>query len=191
MRSVLVRPKDWHFGISVWRWGVACDLELLTDSSAAKGIVMRQGAGRVKHLDIKTLWIQEREDRGELAVKKIPRLLNCSDLLTHHWTEQEGQRHLDGMALQRRSRPSSEDLSPPPRGGLQVCMPSEPSEQEERRASVDLLQSGSRRNDVQASTSYSTRDEFLDLGHLAQGDYLSSPVQSKIVCCALMAAERL
>ena len=66
--------------------GVACDLELLTDSSAAKGIVMRQGAGRVKHLDIKTLWIQEREDRGDLVVKKILRLLNWSDLLTHHWT---------------------------------------------------------------------------------------------------------
>ena len=116
--------------------GVACDLELLTDSSAAKGIVMRQGAGRVKHLDIKTLWIQEREDRGELAIKKIPRLLNWSDLLTHHWTEQEGQRHLDGMALQRRSRPSLENLLPPPRGGLHLCTPCEPEPRDRRGAST-------------------------------------------------------
>ena len=66
------------------------EFELLTDSSAAKGIVMRQGAGRVKHLDIKSLWIQERESLGDLKVLKVPRLENWSDLLTHHWTEPEG-----------------------------------------------------------------------------------------------------
>ena len=87
--------------------GLENNLELLTDSSAAKGIVMRNGAGRVKHLDIKSLWIQEREARGDLSVHKIPRLENWSDLLTHHWTEQEGLRHLEGMSIERRSRPSS------------------------------------------------------------------------------------
>ena len=80
---------------------------LLTDSSAAKGIVMRQGAGKVKHLDIKSLWIQERENIGDLKVLKVPRLENWSDLLTHHWTEPEGPRHLSGTSIVRRSRPSS------------------------------------------------------------------------------------
>ena len=97
--------------------GLDAELELLTDSSAAKGIVMRNGAGRVKHLDIKSLWIQEREAQGDLRVKKVPRLANWSDLLTHHWSEQEGQRHLDGMAVHRRSRPRSDNPGPPPREG--------------------------------------------------------------------------
>ena len=73
--------------------GLEVEFELLTDSSAAKGMIMRQGAGRVKHLDIKSLWIQEREGQGDLKVLKIPRLENVSDLLTHHWSDQEGQRH--------------------------------------------------------------------------------------------------
>ena len=73
------------------------ELRLLTDSSAARGIVQRQGAGKVKHLDIKSLWIQEREREKDLQVDKVPRLLNWSDLLTHHWSEAEGEAHLDGM----------------------------------------------------------------------------------------------
>ena len=73
------------------------ELRLLTDSSAARGIVQRQGAAKVKHLDIKTLWLQEREREKDLQVDKVPRLLNWSDLLTHHWSEAEGEAHLDGM----------------------------------------------------------------------------------------------
>ena len=77
-------------------------LRLLTDSSAARGIVQRQGAGKVKHLDVKSLWIQEREATGDLVVLKIPRLQNWSDLMTHHWSEIEGERHLSGMGVERR-----------------------------------------------------------------------------------------
>ena len=99
--------------------GLEVDFELLTDSSAAKGMIMRQGAGRVTHLDIKSLWIQEKEGQGDLKVLKIPRLENVSDLLTHHWSDQEGQRHLNGMAIERRSRPGALDSEPPPRGVME------------------------------------------------------------------------
>ena len=40
-------------------------LQLRTDSSAARGIIQRQGCGKVKHLDVKSLWIQEREAEGD------------------------------------------------------------------------------------------------------------------------------
>ena len=85
--------------------GVDMELVLLTDASAARGIALRQGAGKVKHLDVKTLWIQERANRSDLFIEKIPRLQNWSDLLTHHWNEQEGDRHLTGMGVWRRSGP--------------------------------------------------------------------------------------
>ena len=91
-------------------------LRVHTDSSAARGIVQRQGAGKVKHLDIKTLWIQEREAKGDVSVKKVPRLLHWSDLLTHHWTEAEGDMHMAGMCLQRRQQP----YVSPARGGQEV-----------------------------------------------------------------------
>ena len=94
-------------------------LRLLTDSSAARGIVQRQGAGKVKHLDIKSLWVQERETMGDFEVVKVPRLENWSDLMTHHWTEVEGERHMEGMHVERRGRPVD-----PPRGGVKKHMTS-------------------------------------------------------------------
>ena len=84
---------------------------LLTNSSAARGIVQRQGCGKVKHLDVKTLWIEERESSGDLTVEKVTRLENCSDLLTHHYTEAEAELHLSRMSFERRcsaTRTSSE-----------------------------------------------------------------------------------
>ena len=60
-------------------------LRILTDSSAARGIVMRSGVGRVKHLEVKCLWIQAREAEGDLKCVKVLRLQNCADILTHHF----------------------------------------------------------------------------------------------------------
>ena len=88
-------------------------LMIKTDASAAKGVIQRQGAGRVKHLSVKQLWVQERESAGELEIVKIPRAINVADLLTHHWSETEGRVMLGLMSVERRG-PSSEV---PARGG--------------------------------------------------------------------------
>ena len=74
-------------------------MRLLTDSSAAKGIIMRNGVGKVKHLEVKCLWVQERESEGYFVCVKNPRLENCADLLTHHYSENEAQLHLARMGL--------------------------------------------------------------------------------------------
>ncbi len=39
-------------------------LELKTDASAARGVILRQGVGEVRHLQIKQLWLQEMGPRG-------------------------------------------------------------------------------------------------------------------------------
>ena len=55
---------------------------LHTDSSTCKSIMTREGAGRLKHLDSRALWIQEqRRDRG-LIVKKVGTKFNPADLGT-------------------------------------------------------------------------------------------------------------
>ena len=81
-------------------------LRLLTDSSAARGIVQRAGCGKVKHLDVKSLWLQVREANADLVTVKIPSLQNMSDLLTHHYSEPEAALHLARMSVERR-RPIS------------------------------------------------------------------------------------
>ena len=82
-------------------------LRLLTDSSAARGIIQWAGCGKLKHLDVKSLWLQERGAKGDLSTVKIPTLQNCSDLLTHHYSEPEAVLHLARMSVERRR-----DLNP-------------------------------------------------------------------------------
>ena len=60
-------------------------LELRTDASAARGVILRQGVGKVRHLQVKQLWLQENVAAGELTIVKIPRAENCADALTHPW----------------------------------------------------------------------------------------------------------
>ncbi len=60
-------------------------LELKTDASAARGVILRQGVGKVIHLQVKQLWLQENVAAGELTIVKIPRVENCADALTHPW----------------------------------------------------------------------------------------------------------
>lgn len=61
-------------------------LELKIDASAARGVIMRQGVGEIRHLHVKQLWLQETAAAGELVIGKIPRSANWFDALTHPWT---------------------------------------------------------------------------------------------------------
>merc|ERR1711873_173376 len=53
------------------------------DSSACKGMLLRSGAGKVKHLSTEQLWGQASAEMYGITVLKIPRAGNCADLLTH------------------------------------------------------------------------------------------------------------
>ena len=58
-------------------------MEVQTDANACKGMLLRRGAGRVKHLCTKQLWVQGAIECHGIRITKIPRDTNCSDLLTH------------------------------------------------------------------------------------------------------------
>ena len=52
--------------------GYEVTYQLLLDSSAAKAMVQRDGVGKLKHMDVRALWIQaERRDHG-LVTRKVP-----------------------------------------------------------------------------------------------------------------------
>ena len=51
--------------------GKRCQVNLYLDSSAARGIITRQGVGRVKHLQIRTLFLQELHKQGTLSVHPV------------------------------------------------------------------------------------------------------------------------
>ena len=58
-------------------------LALCVDATACRGMLLRRGSGRVKHLAVKTLWAQSAIDSFSVAVIKVPRHLNAADALTH------------------------------------------------------------------------------------------------------------
>ena len=75
--------REWHRPIA---------LVLEGDSSACKGTINRTGSGRIKHLEVKQLWIQDKAKEKELEFKKVPREYNAADCLTKHWGP-DGQKH--------------------------------------------------------------------------------------------------
>ena len=77
--------------------GVKKELVVKGDSSAAKGIMCRRGSGKVKHLEVRQLWLQERVARKEVKLEKIPRSQNTGDALTHHWSKAENWNHIQHM----------------------------------------------------------------------------------------------
>ena len=58
------------------------NVELVTDSSAAKGVAMRRGLGKVRHIELCELWLQDQVARGKMAVHKVSGGDNFSDSLT-------------------------------------------------------------------------------------------------------------
>ena len=65
--------------------GCQVEIELQTDSSAAKGCMGRLGCGkRMKHLEVQTLWVQQLVASGVVTITKISTFDNLADVLTKH-----------------------------------------------------------------------------------------------------------
>ena len=62
--------------------GVEVKLKACSDSSSALAIASRLGPGRVRHLQIKQLWIQDEVQSGRLTLQHLPGIANPADLLT-------------------------------------------------------------------------------------------------------------
>ena len=58
------------------------DLIVESDSSAAKGHVNRIGLGKMRHIQARFLWLQERTSRGDLKVNHAQGIRNRADVFT-------------------------------------------------------------------------------------------------------------
>ena len=59
-----------------------------TDSSAAKGIANRRGLGKLRHIELNELWVQELVTKGRIVIYKINGTENSGDSLTKHSTNE-------------------------------------------------------------------------------------------------------
>ena len=72
-----------------------------SDSSAALAMPQRVGLGKVRHLAVQYLWIQERHSKKELDLRKVKGEHNPADLLTKGSPPGDPQatRHCGGVQL--------------------------------------------------------------------------------------------
>ena len=79
--------------------GTRAKIDIATDSSAAKGIATRRGVGKVKHLETRTLWVQDQVERGRLRVRKIDGEHNQADVLTKYLSGGRLSRLLENLPV--------------------------------------------------------------------------------------------
>ena len=62
--------------------GIDLGLEVKTDASAAKGIASRKGIGKVRHIEVSQMWLQDKVRMGEIEIVKVDGTDNAADALT-------------------------------------------------------------------------------------------------------------
>ena len=73
---------------------------VMTDSSAAKGMASRKGLGKVRHVEVNQLWVQQKVGSGEIELRKVEGVNNLADAL-NKYVEQDGiNKHLKGTNQQ-------------------------------------------------------------------------------------------
>ena len=54
------------------------------DSSAAIGVIGRKGNGKLRHVKVGMMWIQEKVEEGEIQIEKVLGTENPADLMTKY-----------------------------------------------------------------------------------------------------------
>ena len=76
-----------------------------TDSSAAKSFASQRGLKKMRHIEVKELWLQEAVCRGKVKLLKIEGTKNPSDMFTKYLTHAEIERHCGRLGI-RMSQPT-------------------------------------------------------------------------------------
>ena len=74
----------------------------MVDSSAALGVVNRKGAGRLRHVRVGKLWVQEVQDNGDLRFRKVKGTENPADVITKYLPNHEIQKYLKMVGMDTR-----------------------------------------------------------------------------------------
>ena len=79
--------------------GFKWHLQLLADASAAIGICRRRGLGKVRHVHVADLWVQDKLKSGAFDLVKTPGNDNLADALTKYMDRTTMTKHLTGMFI--------------------------------------------------------------------------------------------
>ena len=74
-----------------------------TDSKAAQSFVARRGLGRMRHIEVRDLWLQEQVRSGKVKVEKVLGTENAADILTKHVPPDTVDRHICSLGVHRQT----------------------------------------------------------------------------------------
>ena len=74
-------------------------LKVKIDSSAAKAFVSKRGSGKMRHMEVKWLWLQEEVRKGRVEVGKVRGDENPADLMTKYLSTKEVEERLGRMQI--------------------------------------------------------------------------------------------
>ena len=63
-------------------WGEYCEAKVYVDSNAAIGVTQRKGNGKLRHVKVGMLWVQEKVEENELLIGKVLGTDNPADAMT-------------------------------------------------------------------------------------------------------------
>jgi len=76
---------------------------VLADASAAIGITRRTGLGKIRHLDVSSLWVQQKQNEKKFYVEKVDGKRNPSDMLTKNVPRETMDKYLEELGWTRRT----------------------------------------------------------------------------------------
>ena len=87
-------------------WGLEMGVKILSDSSAARGHASKLGLGKMRHVQTRYLWIQERVQEGHIKILPVRGKNNVADLMTKAVSGKLRLKHLRALGFLH-SEPSS------------------------------------------------------------------------------------
>ena len=156
-------------------FGIDLEGTIHIDASAALAISQRQGLGKLRHINVHWLWIQERIKSGDLSAHKVYGKDNTAELITKHFSGEEISRHLSAMNFEVATGKADKSLIL-----NQVTGAIAESEGiDEPRTSECLLPSGSDREAVQDCHHWSHDEQCVIRRHVKPRRMLYDPFQCK------------
>ena len=92
--KAVAKDLNWEFKIIVY-----------VDSVAAKGIASRVGIGKVRHLEVRFLWLQEVVQHRDVQIRKVLGTQNPADVMTKPTSFAEAVRLLKPVGVRDEKRP--------------------------------------------------------------------------------------
>ena len=84
--------------------GLELDCNLKIDARATVGMLTRRGLGKVRHLEVNTLWVQNMIHQGKVSLERVSSTDNIADIMTKYVPPQVLKYHLQQLHMDGSSR---------------------------------------------------------------------------------------